>query len=169
MCALVSGFWSGKSPLSLAFFDPHAGVRGFGRLLYTGGERAEQFEKLFPLIPLEASVAATDYVRPRFTHHRECHQYGAGGLKEHVPSESIDYIVVDLAGPYSDWFEGHRVREVAEHPERWEARRWDPYGELFFHVVRAKRTQNHSEDRESAPVPPPRSDATPPDTSSPEG
>ncbi len=145
MCALVSGALLGKSPLSITFFDPNMETRGFGRVLYVpigaGRERMTSFERLFAQIPANASVAATDFVRPRFTHHRECHQYGAGGLKPHVPLDSIDYIVIDLLGPYSDWFQGRRLREVEEHPDEWEFVRWDPngIGELFFRVARAKR------------------------------
>lgn len=138
MCALVSGFWSGKSPLSLAFYDPHADIRGFGLALYTRTPRVRRFHEMFPLIPRDASVAATDFVRPRFTHHRECHQYGEGGLKPHVPAESIDYIVIDLQGPYSNWLEGRRLREVDEQPDRWEFV-YDDF--WYFYVVRAKRDE----------------------------
>jgi hypothetical protein len=166
-CALASGFFFGKSPLSLAFYDPDAGLRGFWKVLYCPDGmltlhlrqfqalfplRAEQdverlrrigrtrsFDRLFPLIPQTASVAATDFVRPRFTHHRECHQYGDGGLKPHVDPNQIDYIVIDLVGPYSDWMASQHVRELNEHPDRWEVMHWDPDGELFFYVVRAKR------------------------------
>ncbi|MBI3465081.1 MAG: DUF2079 domain-containing protein [Planctomycetes bacterium] len=136
MCALVSGFWIGKSPLSLAFYDPSSDLRGFWGKLYSGGVRVQRFYGLFPIIPLDASVAATDYVRPRFTHHRECHQYGEGGLKSHVSVESVDYIVVDLMGPYSKWAQGHWLREVEENPDRWE-RVYDDF--FYFLVVRAKR------------------------------
>ncbi len=137
-CALVSGFWFGKSPLALAFYDPHMDIRGFGRALYAptglGLERVRRFEQVLAGIPDTASVAATDFVRPRFTHYRACHQYGENGLKSHVPPDSIDYIVVDLFGPYSNWLEGRRIREVEEHPEHWEVAYDDP----FFLVVRAR-------------------------------
>jgi uncharacterized membrane protein len=134
-CALVSGFVAGKSPLSIAFYDRHAGQRGFARLLYSPGERVRRLEHLLPLIPLDARVAATDYVRPRFTHHRECHQYGEGGLKPHVPAETIDYIVVDLTGPFSDWMQGRAMKELRD-KEHWET----IYDDLFFFIVlRAKR------------------------------
>jgi hypothetical protein len=153
-CALVSGIWSGKSPLSVAFYDGHTYTRAFGRVLYAPWPnspeqvRVQYFEKLFALIPSDARVAATDFVRPRFTHHRECHQYGDGGLKPHVKPESIDYIVIDLTGPYSDWVQGHRLRELDEDPAHWEVMHWDPIGELFFHVIRAKREPESVSDRE---------------------
>ncbi|GEM_PF-2707418 len=135
MCALVSGVVAGKSPLSIAFYDMHAGQRGFARLLYSHSQRVRSFDKVHELIPLDARVAATDYVRPRFTHHRECHQYGEGGLKPHVPPESIDYIVVDLAGPFSDWMQGRAIKELRDR-EHWEV----IYDDLFFFLVlRAKR------------------------------
>jgi hypothetical protein len=170
-CALVSGFFIGKSPLSLAFYDPDAGLRGFWQVLYCPSGmitlrlrnferlyptmtelteeyaahlqsigRSRSFERLFPLIPRDAVVAATDFIRPRFTHHRACHQYGEGGLKPHVNAAQIDYIVIDLIGPYSDWVAGQRLRELEEHPDRWEVMHWDPEGEVFFHVLRAKRS-----------------------------
>jgi uncharacterized membrane protein len=172
-CAVVSGILMGKSPLSVAFYDPDAGLRGYYRVLYSpdgmitlrergfaamapGASeeyanhlraigRVRTFERLLTLIPREASVAATDYVRPRFTHYRACHQYGEGGLKPHVSPESIDYIVVDLIGPYSDWLGGQRLQELQTNPERWEVMHWDPEGELFFHVLRAKAGTHQSQ------------------------
>jgi hypothetical protein len=166
-CALASGFFYGKSPLSLAFYDRDAGLRGYWQILYradgivemqlrtmqqafpllTGNEldrfiaigRARSFDRLYPLIPQDSSVAATDFVRTRFTHHRECHQYGEGGLKPHVRPDQVDYIIIDLLGPYSNWLGGQQLREVVEQPDRWEVMRWDPDGHLFFHVLRAKR------------------------------
>jgi uncharacterized membrane protein len=180
-CALVSGFFMGKSPLSLAFYDPDAGLRGYSKVLYEPNGmitwhfrnfgqglpaiteefvaymrqvgRGRSFEKLFALIPQDASVAATDYIRPRFTHHRECHQYGEGGLKPHVSPESIDYIVIDLMGPYSNWRLGQNPRELAERPDRWEVMNWDPDGELFFHVLRAKRAAQNR-DKLTSPLGP---------------
>src|SRR5207247_1334663 len=96
----------------------------------------QSFERLFPLVPVDASVAASDYVRTRFTHHRVCHEYAR---KPHVPVESIDYIVVDLLGPYSNWSQGRRVHELEAQPDRWEV----VYDDLFFFMVlRAKRNNS---------------------------
>jgi Predicted membrane protein (DUF2079) len=166
-CALVSGFFFGKSPLSLAFYDPDAGLRGYWRVLYCPNGmitlhlrqvqqlfptmteqdveslnrvgRVRSFDRLFRLIPPDASVATTDFVRPRFTHHRECHQYGEGGLKPHVNPDQIDYIVIDRIGPYSNWLGGEQLRELIEHPDRWELMHWEPDDDLFFRVIKAKR------------------------------
>lgn len=154
-CALVSGVIYGKTPLSVGFYDGGSGIRAFGRLLYVpfqnSPERAriESFERLFPLVPRDAVVATTDFVRPRFTHHRECHQYGAGGLKPHVRPESIDYIIIDLWGPFSDPVKGLRMRELDEEPDRWEIVFIDP----FFVAVKSRRgpAPNNESPQDRAP------------------
>lgn len=118
--ALVSGALQGKSPLSLTFFDPHAGLRGFGLVLYGVNVRSVNFPRIEAMIPTTASVAATDYLRPRFTHHRECHQWGEGGLKPGVDPRGIDYIVIDLTGPNSDPIAGAHSIDVLPNRETWE-------------------------------------------------
>ena len=132
--ALVAGFWQGKSPASLAFYDPGADLMGYWRRLYVPGERVRRFERLYPLIPVDASVAATDYVRPRFTHHRACHEIGASGLKPHVRPDQVDYLVIDLRGPYSDPVAGLRVPFTIQHPNGWET----VYRDAYFLVTRAR-------------------------------
>ncbi len=132
---LAANVWWGKSPLSINFWDPHAGLLGYYGVLYVPGERVERFSRFYDAIPLSASVAATDYVRPRFTHHRECHEIGASGLKPHVRPEQVDYLVVDLRGPYSDPQAGRRVPESIHRPGGWET----VYEDDYFLVVRARQ------------------------------
>jgi uncharacterized membrane protein len=132
-CAFWAGFWVGRSPSSLAFYDPHAGLKGYWRALYVPGERVERFYRFYEKIPTTSSIAASDYVRPRFTHHRECHELGVKGLKPHVRPEQIDYLVVDLRGPYSDVRGGLEVPHRVRHPHGWETVYWDEY----FLVLRA--------------------------------
>ncbi len=135
--ALASGFWQGKSPLSLAFYDPGSDLGGYWRRLYVPGERVRRFEQLYRLVPRTASVAATDYVRPRFTHHRACHEIGSNGLKPHVRPEEVDYLVIDLRGPYSDPVAGLRVPLNVRHPRGWET----VYRDEFFLVTRARSAE----------------------------
>jgi uncharacterized membrane protein len=137
--ALVSGFWQGKSPLSLTFYNPHSGMQGFGLLLYGVNPRMASFQRLYAAIPADASVAATDYVRPRFTHHRACHQWGAGGLKPHVLAADIDYIVIDLLGPNSDPATGLRAAELLPNPQQWTVAYRDP---MFLVLAQHRDSSN---------------------------
>jgi len=144
LCCLSSGFWAGKSPLSLAFYDRHSGLSGYWRMLYVPSERVRRFwERVWPLVPADASVAASDFVRPRFTHHRLCHEFGRGGLRPHVSPNDVDYIVIDLAGPFSNLLEGLAVSEEwQKYMSEWTV----AYNDLQFFVVvrrRAADSQRH--------------------------
>lgn len=108
--ALAAGFWFGKSPLSWKFHDPleskPRSIQGafvtwqplgsYWRDVYMPDKRAlESFPKVFALIGTDESVAATDYIRTRFTHHRAAHDYPT--FRGHVHIEDIDVIVLDQA------------------------------------------------------------------------
>jgi hypothetical protein len=138
LCSLSANFWAGKSPLSLNFYDPYAGLTGYWRALYVPSKRVEVFWKeVYPLVPPDASVAASDFVRPRFTHHRFCHEFGRGGLKPHVSPDQIDYIVIDLAGPFSDPIRGRAIsKEWQQVMRNWEVAYNDTN---YFIVVRRKQ------------------------------
>ncbi len=137
LCSLSAGFWAGKSPLSLSFYDRYSGITGYWRALYVPTRRVEVFWKqVYPLVPVDASVAASDYVRPRFTHHRFCHEFGRGGLKPHVSPDQVDYIVIDLLGPFSDPIEGQVIgKQWQDVMHEWEVAYNDA---IYFIVVRKK-------------------------------
>ncbi|WP_419193703.1 DUF2079 domain-containing protein [Kolteria novifilia] len=105
--ALLTGVAYGRSPLSVAFWDPARAMprrfdpplvlfepRGaYWKDLYVPGERSRAFEHAFAHIEPDERVAATDYVRSRFTHHRAAHDYPT--LRGHVTIDDIDVIVLD--------------------------------------------------------------------------
>lgn len=106
--ALVTAFWYGKSPLSWRFHDPLEGMprrqQGphltwepmgtYWRDVYVPSERATQsFPQVLKTLTPDDRVAATDYIRTRFTHFRAAHDYPT--LRGHVTIDDIDAIVLD--------------------------------------------------------------------------
>jgi uncharacterized membrane protein len=106
--ALASAFWVGESPLSLRFHDPllvhpMKSVRGVVGFEPTGGTwwgvrfrpgpRRDALELAAELIPETDRVAATDYIRNRFTHHAAAHVWPE--LRSHVSIDDMDAIVLD--------------------------------------------------------------------------
>lgn len=95
----------GKGPLSRGFHDrqgasPRDRISGrfeprgtYWRDLYVPGSRRSSLEKLLTLIDVNERVAATDYLRPAFTHHRAAHDYPT--LRHHVTIDDVDVIVLD--------------------------------------------------------------------------
>jgi uncharacterized membrane protein len=108
VCAacLVTGVWLGRSPLSWSFYDPRAGVPmrpsesgpvfeplgDYWRDVYLQTPRSRAFGAVYAAVPSDARVAATDYIRTRFTHHGAAHDYP---LRPHVSINDIDVIVLD--------------------------------------------------------------------------
>lgn len=106
--ALASGFWYGKSPLSWKFYDSFEGtprrqqgafltwepIGSYWRDVYLPDARAtESFPKVLKTVSPQDRVAATDYIRTRFTHFRAAHDYPT--LRGHVDIDDIDVIVLD--------------------------------------------------------------------------
>jgi len=104
---LVTGMEEGRSPLSWKFWDPIYGSptkewRGetlfepmgdYWRSVYIPDERANSFAEVQQLIRPSERVAATDYIRSRFTHHAAAFEYPT--LKKHVSIDDVDVIVID--------------------------------------------------------------------------
>lgn len=110
------------SPLSIKFWD--AGSFFYWQKLYVPAERAEKFAAVLDLIPLDARVASTDFVHPRFTHHERSYDYShylrrVAGYENQVPADT-DYIVIDTQHYYSDIKRPGQVRELKIEPEKWE-------------------------------------------------
>ena len=108
--------------MSLQFWDP--GRLTYWRRLYIPGERATQFAKIESLIPLDARVASTDFVHPRYTHHARSYDYSkyprkVANYEDKVPDDT-DYIVIDTQHPYSEIKTPDQVRELRQHPDDWE-------------------------------------------------
>jgi hypothetical protein len=104
---LASGFWFGRSPLSWRFYDPAEGVPrrpsatgilfeptgSYYRDVYLPTPRSRAFAAAFATIRPDEQVAATDYLRNRFTHHRAAHDYPT--LRGHVTIDDLDVIIID--------------------------------------------------------------------------
>jgi len=121
-CALSLGAFFTLSPLGLSFWDPYS--NWYWQKLYVPGKRAEMFERVFRLIPKNACVASTDYVHPRFTHHKRSYDYShylrkVSHYQPTVPDDT-DYIVIDTRHPYSEIKRPEQVRELREHPDQWQ-------------------------------------------------
>lgn len=114
-CAVLSNFFFGLGPASLAFWDPYS--RGHWQTLYVPGERARQVRAVVEQIPQTSRVASTDFVHPRFTHYERSYDYSH--YRPIVPDDT-EYIVIDTQHPYSDIKRPEQVKELREHPDRWE-------------------------------------------------
>lgn len=131
-CALVSGIFFSVGPLGLAFWDPHSA--GYWRQKYVPGERVAKFAEILSRIPPEKRVASTDFIHPRFTHHARSYDYS--DYRPQVPDDA-DFIVIDVAGPYSKVRTPADVKEYREHPEVWEL--WPDRTGGYFIVLERRR------------------------------
>ncbi len=131
-CALLGSACYTLSPLGIRFWDAGRIVAGrptYWRALYFPDERARAWERVAPLIPPTARVAATDFVHARLTHCERSYDYSryarrVANYEDRVPDDT-EYIVIDLQHPYSRDVLGEvrsaaDVRELREHPEQWE-------------------------------------------------
>lgn len=137
--ALMTGLFYGLSPLSLGFWDPDSGF--YWRELYEVGKRGEFFERVISQIPLQARVASTDFVHPRFTHFDRSYDYSdypraVNNYQPGVPSDT-DYIVIDTQHPYSKIKRPDQVPEYRDHPDQWEL--LPDATEGFFIVLKRKQ------------------------------
>lgn len=117
-CCLLTSFTGSLSPLGATFWS---GTSSFGySQLYRPInekriERAASIGRLVAQIPETARVASTDYVHTRLTHHDRSYDYSGylravNNYQQGVPDDT-DFIVLDLAHPYS------QIRSVDEVPE----------------------------------------------------
>jgi uncharacterized membrane protein len=133
------GICVAMSPASIKFWD--TGSIAHWKKLYIPGERAAAFEKVFQQIPLEARVASTDFVHPRFTHHERSYDYShyvrkVAGYENRVPADT-DYIVIDCKHRYSDIQTPAQVRELQNESENWELLEDQTNG--YFIVLKRRR------------------------------
>ncbi|WP_437206115.1 DUF2079 domain-containing protein [Planctomicrobium sp. SH664] len=137
-CAITTAIFYSLSPFGLRFWDSGSGM--FWKKLYVQDERARQFAKVLPLIPLTARVASTDFVHPRFTHCERSYDYSdyprrVANYESRVPDDT-DYIVLDTRHPYSKVKRLEDVRELQTEPERWEVLPNETNG---YYIVLKKR------------------------------
>ena len=121
-CSAVSiGMFMGYAPSSISFWDDASSNHWQQR--YVPNERAKQFEKVIKQIPQDATVASTDFVHPRFTHHKRSYDYShyprkVSNYEDRVPHDT-DYIVIDTTHRYSDIKSPTQLRELQQHPNKW--------------------------------------------------
>lgn len=138
LCGLV-GTVVGISPLSVKFWD--SGSFYYWKKLYASTERSDRFAAVLEQIPLDARVASTDFVHPRFTHYERSYDYSnylrkVAGYENQVP-EDTDFIVIDTQHYYSTIKNPDQVRELQTEPETWELLE-DRTGGYFIVLKRRK-------------------------------
>jgi len=139
LSAVATGMFFSLSPAGIVFWDSHSAWSW--QKLYVPGPRAEQFAKIEALIPKSSNVASTDFVHPRFTHHRRSYDYSnyarkVSGYELQVPADT-DYIVIDTQHRYSEIKTANELREYREHPEKWELLLDETDG--YFIVLKRRR------------------------------
>lgn len=108
-------FWHALSPGGLPFWDTLSAAHWSRK--YAPTVRAAEFPKVLAEIPANKRVASTDFVHPRFNHHERSYDYS--GYRPNVPAD-VEYLVIDVQGPYSEVRSPADVAEFLKHPERWE-------------------------------------------------
>ncbi len=138
LCCFV-GAVVGMSPLSIRFWD--VGSFFHWEKLYVPTERAEKFATVLEQIPMDARVASTDFVHPRFTHHERSYDYShylrkVAGYENQVPDDT-DFIVIDTRHYYSDIKSPEQVRELRDEPDKWEL--LEDRSDGYFIVLKRRR------------------------------
>lgn len=107
LLCLITGIQEGRSPLSWKFWDPiyaspmkdwrgeklFEPMGDYWRSVYLPDERANSFAEVLRVVRPSERVAATDYIRSRFTHHAAAFEYPT--LKRHISIDDVDVIVID--------------------------------------------------------------------------
>lgn len=152
LCAAATALTGSLMPCGTAFWSAES---PFGwRNLYVPGPRARAFPKVLARIPTSARVASTDFVHTRLTHFERSWDYSdypraVNNYQPGVPPET-DFIVIDTTHPYSTVRSPAEIRELREHPDRWELLP-DDTGKLF--LILKRRTQRREEpDRSDIPI-----------------
>ena len=121
-CALGTAVTGSMMPMGVNFWSEQS---SYGwRRLYVPGLRAEEFEKVLALLPLNSRVASTDYVHTRLTHFERSYDYSdylraVNNYQPGMPADT-DYIVIDTSHQYSRVRSLADVRELKVEPEKWE-------------------------------------------------
>ena len=120
--SLCTGLFLTISPLGCPFWD--AGSNWHWQTLYGPSRRGELFARVLPLIPRDSRVASTDFVHPRFTHHKRSYDYSGyrrkvAGDRVGVPDDT-DFLVIDTNHRYSEIKSPDEVPEYRDHPADWE-------------------------------------------------
>lgn len=107
LLCFITGIQEGRSPLSWKFWDPiyaspmkewhgeklFEPMGDYWKSVYLPDDRARSFDDVMKFIRPTDRVAATDYVRSRFTHNAAAFEYPA--MKKHISIDDVDVIVID--------------------------------------------------------------------------
>ncbi len=107
VACLITGSIYGRTPLSFNFYHPNLGtptkiwagqtlfepIGSYYADLYLPNERSKSFEEVLKVVTPADRVAATDYVRSRFTHFRAAYVYPE--FRKHMTIDDVDVLVID--------------------------------------------------------------------------
>lgn len=125
LCA-GTGLTGSLMPWGVSFWSSQTGF-GYARLFAPEDEtqrnRVAMADRIDQLIPMDARVAATDFIHTRLTHRERSYDYSeylrkVNNYQPGVPPDT-DYIVIDRTHRYSIYREPADVPEIAE-PDVWE-------------------------------------------------
>lgn len=139
-CSIAAGVIFGISPMSRRFWD--AGSSFHWASIYVPGDRANAFLEIESQIPVDARVASTDFIHPRFTHHERSYDYSkypraVNNNKPGCPPDA-DFLVIDTSHKYSDFKRLDDIPEYQADPTGWEVVPNDSGG-LFIVLKRIRR------------------------------
>jgi len=143
--AFSTGLFYSMGPLGISFWDPHSPM--YWKKRYVISERAEKFSSIADQIPKTARVFSTDFVHPRFTHHRRSYDYSDyprktdRELTNPVPGETY-FLVIDTQHPYSTIKKPEDIPEYRKNPEYWELLPDKTDG--YYIVLKRRRTNSRS-------------------------
>lgn len=126
-CAAATALINSPMPFGTGFWSTQSSM-GYRNLYLPDDDRkwrrAAMAEVVEQTIPMDARVAATDFIHTRLTHRKRSYDYSSypRAVNQNQPGAppDTDYIVIDTAHHYSEFRTLDQVREYQEHPERWE-------------------------------------------------
>ena len=130
-------FWHALSPGGLPFWDTHSAAHWSRKYIPTA--RAAEFPRVLAEIPADKHVASTDFVHPQFNHHARSYDYSS--YRPDVPAD-VEYLVIDVQGPYSQVRSPADVAEFQKHPDSWDLLPDNTQG--YFYVFKRRAAQPHS-------------------------
>lgn len=119
-------FWHSMSPGGLPFWDTYSSAYWRGKYVMT--PRAKRFAKVERMISTDQHVASTDFVHPRFNHYARSYDYSS-----YRPAvlPDVEYLIIDVHGPYSQIRSPQDVPEYRDHPDRWELLPDETQGDFY--------------------------------------
>jgi uncharacterized membrane protein len=130
-------FWHGFTPAGLPFWDTYSGANWQRK--YVPSARVAEFASVLRQIPPERHVASTDFVHPRFNHYLRSYDYSS--YRPDVPAD-VEYLIIDVRGPYSQIQSPQDVPEYQRHPDRWELLPDETHG--YFYIFRRRNMDSRS-------------------------